>query len=80
MNLKQLSKKQVSDSVRVEDAKRNTNDELRKALSILVGITKSGYIPFASPAPSSTEMKIKKSINNAIESLFDAIELDESMR
>ena len=78
MNLKQLSKKQVSDSIRIEDAKDSVREQLRQALSILNGIRNSDYIPFTSPYPSSTEAKIKKSINNAITSLFDAIDAHDA--
>ena len=39
---------------------------LEQAKSLLKEITISGFIPFSSPSPSSTEEKLKGSITNAI--------------
>ena len=41
-------------------------DELEEAYSILKGITESGFIPFASPSPSSTENELKMAIVEAM--------------
>lgn len=74
MNFKKLMGNTVADNHKVKDAKDSTGDKMREALSILNTIKNSGYIPFSSPSPSSTEMIVKKSINNAIASLYDALE------
>lgn len=47
----------------------NVSENLYNALSLLVDIKDSGYIPFSSPSPSSTEEKIKSAINNAIDAI-----------
>ena len=41
-------------------------DELEEAYSILKGITKSGFIPFTSSSPSSTENELKMAIVEAM--------------
>lgn len=56
----------------------NVHQKLSLAKGILEDITKSGYIPFASPAPSSTESKIKQRICAAGTDLEIAISLHES--
>ena len=40
-------------------------ESLEEARKLLIGITKSGFIPFASPSPSSTENELKMSIIEA---------------
>ena len=52
---------------------------MKESLNALVGLTKSGYWPFSSPAPCSTEVKIKKAVNAAIANLELAITYHESM-
>lgn len=53
-----------------------TVSEIREAQNILRKITKSGYIPFASPSPSSTENEIKMAILEAMRLLDKACYLD----
>lgn len=48
-------------------------DEIHKRLN---NIMNSGYIPFASPSPSSTELEIKNAIINAARSIDKAMYLD----
>ena len=55
-------------------SKLSTIDELIQIENRLSDITTSGFIPFSSPAPSSTEMRIKKSILTALSCVRDAIE------
>lgn len=47
--------------------------KLMDALEILKSIEDSGYWPFASPAPCSTEVKIKRAIENAIMNINTAM-------
>ena len=51
-----------------------SSNELEQAREILVNLTKSTFIPFSSPAPSGTEMEVKKHIFDAIRSLDMAID------
>ena len=46
---------------------------MQAALDLLNEIKESGYWPFASPAPCSTERKIKENMNAAIERIDNAI-------
>ena len=55
------------------------HDKLAECLSTLEEITESGYWPFASPAPSSTEVKIKKGITGAISLLDEALYWHDKM-
>lgn len=56
----------VAESVK-KVLKEGTNyDELEKAYEILNQITKSSFIPFSSPHPSSTEIEIKNAIIEAM--------------
>jgi len=43
----------------------STYNELEQAKQILSDIANSGFIPFASPSPSSTEQELKDAIINA---------------
>lgn len=43
-----------------------------KSIADLTELTKSGYWPFASPAPCTTEVKIKKAVRAALENLHIA--------
>lgn len=54
--------------------KKNIGTTLSDCIAVLEGIAKSGYIPFASPCPSSTEGTIKDSILSAISSLKVALD------
>lgn len=52
---------------------RPLRDELQGAVDIINEIIDTGYIPFTSPAPSSTECIVKKSIEKALEHLQNAL-------
>ena len=47
-------------------------EKLQQCIDSLEEIKKSGYWPFASPAPCSTEVKIKNGINDALNGLYRA--------
>lgn len=47
-------------------------ERLQQCIDTLEEIKKSGYWPFASPAPCSTEQRIKDGINDAINGLYRA--------
>lgn len=51
----------------------NVEQKLQRCMDTLIEITQSGYWPFASPAPCSTEVKIKDGICDAIAGLEKAI-------
>jgi hypothetical protein len=71
-NKKQIIKITESDLYKIikESVKNILNessyDELERANKILDNITKSSFIPFSSPAPSSTEQEIKNAIIEAM--------------
>ena len=50
----------------IKQDKRDAASSVELAIDVLKEITTSGYIPFTSPAPSSTERKIRDSIRAAI--------------
>lgn len=50
-----------------------------ESLRLLEELTESGYWPFASPAPCSTEVKIKERITAAIANIDDAIYWHDQM-
>lgn len=52
---------------------------LQEALRSLRELTHSGYIPFSSPSPSSTEMIIKKNVMQAIDLISRAIVADNQL-
>ena len=58
---------------------RPVGDIIAGCLKNLKDITESGYWPFDSPAPCSTEMRIKESINRAIANLETAQVCHEQM-
>lgn len=47
-------------------------EKLQQCIDTLEDIKKSGYWPFASPAPCSTECRIKDGINDALNGLYRA--------
>lgn len=53
--------------------KKDIGTTLSDSLEALKGITTSGYWPYRSPAPCSTEVKIKKNIDRAIDYLSLAL-------
>lgn len=54
-------------------------EKLQQCIATLEEITESGYWPFASPAPCSTEVKIKDGIRGALANLEDALYWHEQM-
>ena len=58
---------------------RSVGEKLSECISTLKAITQSGYIPFASPAPSSTEGALKREMNSAIERLESTLYLHNSL-
>ena len=44
-----------------------------ESLDTLIGITRSGYIPYTSPAPCSTEVRIRENLDKAIAHLRVAL-------
>lgn len=48
-------------------------DKIQSCINMLREIRNSGYWPYASPAPCSTEMKIKKNLDSAAASLENAL-------
>lgn len=59
--------------------KLSVEEKLHTALEILKSIPGSGYCPYASPAPCSTEVKIKDNLNASIHYLERAIAWHEEM-
>lgn len=53
--------------------------DMAKAKELLRGITRSGYIPFASPSPSHTELVVRNSVLTAIAMLDKALIAHESL-
>ena len=58
---------------------RGIGQELDYIKYQLEEIVNSGYIPFSSPSPSSTEMIVKKNILQAIECLKNAVAADAQL-
>lgn len=54
-------------------------DDLSSIIQQLKQLTQSGWIPFASPHPSSTELKLKTEVLRAIECLENAEILNKSL-
>jgi hypothetical protein len=65
----------ISESVKALIKESSTYHELENISSILSGIMKSGFIPFSSPSPSSTEEEIKNAIIEASRNIDKAIYL-----
>lgn len=49
-------------------------NEIRQAYDLLNNVVNSGFIPFSSPSPSSTEVVIKRSVMNAMDELMTAMD------
>lgn len=56
---------------------RTAGEKMRDCRDVLKEIKTSGYIPYASPAPSSTERTIKSELDKAINDLQWAIHFHE---
>lgn len=66
----------ISESIRRtinEAQKGNTYQELQNILQTLSNIRNSGFIPFASPSPSSTEKKLADAITDAANNIEAAL-------
>ncbi len=59
--------------------KKNIGTTLSDSLEALKGITKSGYWPYSSPAPCSTEVSIRKNLDSAILHLERALAFHQEM-
>lgn len=57
------------------DGRVNSLQAVRAALDLLKEVTISGYIPFSSPAPSSTEVNVRDQIRRCIQQLDGTISL-----
>ena len=69
----------VNESVKAILKEGQTGMQLQNILNELQEIANSGYIPFTSPSPSSTEMVVKKNILMAIECLTKAVAADKQL-
>lgn len=58
---------------------KGVEERLQMCLDTLEEISKSGYWPFASPAPCSTEVRIKEGIVGAMANLEHAIYWHQQM-
>ena len=68
----------VRQSLSGED-KKDIGTKMYDCLETLKSITTSGYWPYRSPAPCSTEVNIKKHLDRAIDNLTLAISYHEGM-
>lgn len=81
----ELNKKQIHNALMESIDKVLIKEEsegmgyLQDALRSLRELTHSGYIPFSSPSPSSTEMIIKKNVMQAIDLISRAIVADNQL-
>lgn len=69
----------VKESMRAILKEESINDDLSSIIQQLKQLTQSGWIPFASPFPSSTELKLKTEVLRAIECLENAEILNKSL-
>lgn len=68
----------VRQSLSGED-KKDIGTKMSECLETLKSITTSGYWPYRSPAPCSTEVNIKKNLDRAIDNLSLALSYHEDM-
>lgn len=68
----------VRQSLSGED-KKDIGTKMSDCLDTLRSITTSGYWPYRSPAPCSTEVNIKKNLDRAIDNLSLALSYHEDM-
>lgn len=69
----------VKESMKAILKEESINDDLSSIIQQLKQLTQSGWIPFASPAPSSTELRLKTEVLRAIECLEHAEILNKSL-
>lgn len=65
--------KMVKEAFERASASNNAVNQLQQAYELVTAVTKSGFIPFTSPAPSTTEQEVKNAILNAQNYLMMAI-------
>ena len=58
---------------------RESADPVDEAVRMLTDLAHSGYIPFSSPCPSSTEKKLRNCITSAISLLETAQQLEKDL-
>jgi len=51
----------------------SVGEKMQMCLDTLMSIRESGYWPYASPAPCSTEVRIKESLDKSINNLSTAL-------
>lgn len=66
-----------ADALLQEELKTDAGMTMVSARNALKALTESGYIPFASPCPSSNEVNIRITLRRAIENLEAAIKHHE---
>lgn len=69
----------IEESVKQILKENKTAIQLQNIIQQLTDITTSGYIPFASPAPSSTEQIVKDNILTAINCLNKALQANNEL-
>ena len=69
----------VKESMKAILKEESINYNLSSIIQQLKQLTQSGWIPFASPSPSSTELKLKTEVLRAIECLVHAEILNKSL-
>ena len=69
----------LSSPERIYPGRPGALDTMKRALAELENMTTSGYIPFASPAPSSTEKALKYAFEDALKSLSSAIAIHKML-
>lgn len=62
-----------------DQEKTSVGDKLKESLEMLKSIPHSGYWPYSSPAPCSTETAIKRNLNEAIIALEKTFFLHKEM-
>jgi hypothetical protein len=65
--------KMVKEAFDRASAGNNAVSQLQQAYDLVTAVTKSGFIPFTSPAPSTTEQEVKNAILNALNYLLMAL-------
>lgn len=64
----------ISETIQSVLNEGKATNEIRQAYDLLNNVVNSGFIPFSSPSPSSTEMVIKRSVMNAMDELMTAMD------
>ena len=62
-----------------EQSRQDIKDTLSGAIDSLTKLKNSGYIPFTSPHPSSSELLIRHCIENALTELGTALALHKTI-